>query len=187
MNLRIFFLFVLFLSACHRSNKKNNLKSLHLNSDSIKQEKYRLARKELIKGYDADSNQNVLMVAYALKYITKHKERDISNKVIKVWNDTATSAALTYGHLFSNDKKHLLVKCKVGNVEEYLNIFVLNKSIFRPVLYFNIGQFNFVGDTTRDVNGDHLKDFLVRWLASSGCCARDDYDVYLYQPGNGRF
>ena len=45
----------------------------------------------------------------------------------------------------------------------------------------------YVSDTLQDVNGDGLNDLLVNWYGSNGCCLKNFYAVYLYQPQNGTF
>ncbi|RYU89537.1 hypothetical protein EWM62_14560 [Mucilaginibacter terrigena] len=35
-----------------------------------------------------------------------------------------------------------------------------------------------------DINGDGVNDFVVNWYPSSGCCARNNFHVYLYQKDN---
>lgn len=37
---------------------------------------------------------------------------------------------------------------------------------------------------SQDINGDGLKDFVVNWYGSTGCCLKAFSDVYLLRPDN---
>lgn len=46
---------------------------------------------------------------------------------------------------------------------------------------------NYVGDTIIDCNNDGFNDYVLKVMASSGCCPRDDSWIYLYNPKTNNF
>lgn len=46
---------------------------------------------------------------------------------------------------------------------------------------------NFVSDTIIDCNNDGYKDYILKVMASSGCCPREDSWIYLYNPKTNNF
>ncbi|MCW3073858.1 MAG: hypothetical protein JWP69_927 [Flaviaesturariibacter sp.] len=91
---------------------------------------------------------------------------------------------MVYGHLFNQNVKHLLIRGHSG-LGTNLSIYLLKFNSFIPVLDTVIEGHDYIKDTIRDVNGDRQKDFLVH--TSSGCCRRNVYNVYLYQPSSKGF
>ena len=85
---------------------------------------------------------------------------------------------IVIGHLFSDNQKHFLLHRYAPEVT-YINLYQVEKTDFKEVLYREQGEMTYIGDTITDVNGDGFKDFLVHWYPSSGCCRRDIYNVYL--------
>ncbi len=90
-----------------------------------------------------------------------------------------------YGNLFSDTYKHLLVKRVVADV--YFDLFLLKKHKLIKVCTDTIMSLSFLDSKLRDVNGDGYRDLLIHWYPGSGCCRRNVYDVYLYQPQSGGF
>lgn len=137
--------------------------------------------------YTVDSIAQVKAIKAILKYATQHKGDASFKKKLTLFYDTALSAQLTFGHLFSPDKKHLLVVNKSNYVYTNINVYVFEHDKFRLVLSLEDGTLNYIGISIRDINGDHFKDLLHNWEPSSGCCAKDIYNVYLYLPKKGTF
>lgn len=93
---------------------------------------------------------------------------------------------MLYGYLFSNDKKHLLIRRKVPWAT-YLNVYLLNGDDFKLVIEREQNDMTYINDTLKDVDGNNYKDFLIHWYPPSGCCLADMYNIYLYQPQSGSF
>ncbi|WP_207532971.1 hypothetical protein [Desertivirga arenae] len=93
---------------------------------------------------------------------------------------------IRFGSLFSKNKKHLLIRRR-STSSTYMDLYILKADKFESVLSREQESMSYLRDTIRDVNGDGLKDFLVHWYPSSGCCRRNVYNVYLLRPDNRTF
>lgn len=124
----------------------------------------------------------------ALEMAGKH----IHQKTFSTQFDTITdqefevSAKLSMGNLFSNRLKHLIIQRHIIG-EYYFDIYLIKDNQFEKVLSHIEGEITYVSDTIQDVNGDGYKDFLIDWYGSSGCCLKNFYYVYLFQPESGTF
>lgn len=144
--------------------------------------------KELNESDQQDSLRLASMMKYLLMMAGKHKNDVKFDKRIDFSNlQCVASGSLTYGHLFEKGRKHLIVRRNFCSSTTFLDVFILEKAKFRLVCSQVLDGMSYINDTIQDVNGDHLKDFLVHSYSSSGCCRRNVYDVYLYQPGKGNF
>jgi hypothetical protein len=144
--------------------------------------------KELKESEQQDSLQLISMLTDLLRIAGKHKNRLKFDEIVDFSNlQCVVSGSLTYGHLFEKSRKHLIVRRNFCSSTTFLNVFILEKAKFRLVLSQVLDGMSYLNDTIKDVNGDHLKDFLVHSYSSSGCCRRHVYDVYLYQPEKGNF
>lgn len=108
------------------------------------------------------------------------------SKIIRVDGDDVYTFA-QMGNIFSTNKKHLFVRRVVKPTAVYINVFLIDNKNFRNVLSFKEWPMVYIGDTIKDVNGDKLNDFLFNWYGSSGCCARNAYDIYVYNKDTGDF
>lgn len=97
-----------------------------------------------------------------------------------------TKVLLTYGQLFAKGARHLMVKI-MGSSGIYVYVFAFRKTDFVSLLSHSESSMTYMNDTTQDVNGDGVKDLIVQWYPSAGCCLRNICDVYLYQPDRDSF
>jgi hypothetical protein len=70
--------------------------------------------------------------------------------------------------------------------DTYYDIYIKQKDSFVHVLSHKQDDAN-APDTLLDVNGDGMKDYLINWYGNIGCCLKNFYAVYLYQPQTGTF
>lgn len=124
-------------------------------------------------------------VDYALKHTVQNSFKH-EFESIPVDSSFSIITQMVYGHLFASDKKHLVVK-RMVSWGAICNVLVLDNERLRNVCENEQLGLTFLGDTLRDVNGDGFKDYLVNYYPSSGCCRRNSFDVFLYQPSTGDF
>ena len=135
-----------------------------------------------------DSIQLNVMLSDMLRIANQLKDRSDYHKQLNQWNYTCeTTGDIRFGHLFARDKRHLVIKRNMGTWLTHIDVFLLDRSSFRLVLNTVITDMTMLGDSIREINGDHFKDFVVHWYPSSGCCRRNIYYVYLYQKDKGTF
>lgn len=182
----IFLLAVLLLGCQQSKNKTAALKKPGRVTD-IKTPQIDSIRAKQNEEYNTDSVAQEKVIKNILQYATWHKHEPYFKKKLTLFDDTSLSAQLTFGHLFSADKKHLLVINKSNYINIYINVFVFEHNRFRSVLSLQDGTLNYIGISVRDVNGDSFKDLLHNWEPYAGCCAKDIYNVYLYLPKKGTF
>jgi len=101
------------------------------------------------------------------------------------------SATISFGHLFTNDRKHLLIKRFINEYNDYetslySNIYLLDKNSLKKVAADTSGN-GYGEDYFEDVNFDGYKDYVVQSYSGAGCCPRNLEMGYLYNPKNGYF
>lgn len=177
----IFILMSLFFVSCKDIIKDTPQKIL--NDTSIKQ---------AVKPVDLESSDSLGLLKIldsSLAYAKKHQSSDFYKRNYEEVADEASfivTVQMLYGHLFSNDRKHLLIKREVPWAT-YLTVYLLQGDDFKLVVDREQKEMTYIDDTSKDVDGDGYKDFLVHWYPSSGCCLANVYNVYLYQPQAGNF
>ncbi len=87
---------------------------------------------------------------------------------------------------FTNEYKHLIIY-RQSPATICIDIYLNKNRTFRNVLAHKQWNLEYVKDTIQDVNGDGHPDFLVNWYGSTGCCLKNFYNVYLFQPATGTF
>jgi hypothetical protein len=100
-------------------------------------------------------------------------------------------ATIEFGHIFSSDRWHLVIKRRINEYEDY------DTSLYSDIyLVKNRSVLKVVADTCddasaenylEDVNHDGYKDYIVYSYSSAGCCPRNDETAYLYDHVTGRF
>ncbi|MCF6405469.1 hypothetical protein L3C95_21375 [Chitinophaga filiformis] len=79
---------------------------------------------------------------------------------------------------FTKEHPHLVVRRYAGG-SIYTNIFFKTGKGLQQVLASELATVVHMGDTILDVNGDHLKDFVVNGYSANGCCLKGFSIVYL--------
>lgn len=138
--------------------------------------------------YELDSITLSMALPIALAYAKEHHNEDQFTHEINVVpvDSLDVTIQLYFGTLFSKDSKHLLIR-RQTLITGAIDILLLENDSFRIVCRQEYGTINYLGDTLRDVNGDGYKDFLFHSYATSGCCRRNEYDVYLYLSATSSF
>lgn len=94
--------------------------------------------------------------------------------------------SVTMDHFFSPNEKHLIVHLRNPDENMY-NIYLVRDKDFIKVASHTEGGSGEISDTLQDINGDGINDYFLNWYGSSGCCLRNIFAVFIYQPQNGTF
>lgn len=142
-----------------------------------------------------DTNYQYLnrLLNQILQTMEQHKQDMVFNGHIdtSVYHFKNMFAAFHFGHIFSTDKKHLVVKRFINEYDGFrgslfADIYILKNNRFKKVVAdtANIGYYE---DTLIDMNVDGFKDFVVSQYSTAGCCPRDDKTAFLYDEKSGGF
>lgn len=136
-----------------------------------------------------DSLNDDKVLREAIEFAEKSKAED---KFEKSYVATITETSyqvevkISCGLFFSIDIPHLVIKRTTpGSV--YIDIFSKTGKQFQKVLSHEQWKLEYTGDTIRDINGDGLKDFVVKWYGSTGCCLKAFSNVYLQRADKKTF
>jgi hypothetical protein len=148
-----------------------------------------LTRKESEDRDRLDSLRFSKVLTRALQYAEKNKGKSSFTHAFDMFPDDTSyevKGELIFGNLFAPDRKHLLVR-RIVSWGAICNVFLLEYDKFQNLIELERLDIPYVGDTIKDVNGDSFMDFLVHSYPSAGCCRRDTYTAFLYEPETGRF
>jgi hypothetical protein len=100
-------------------------------------------------------------------------------------------ATISFGHLFSNERKHLLIKRYINEYNDYetslySDIYLLDKNTFKKVAA-DTSDNGYGEDYFEDANHDGYKDYIVQSYSGAGCCPRNLEMAFLYNHKNGHF
>ena len=100
-------------------------------------------------------------------------------------------ATISFGHLFSDERQHLIIKRFISEYNDYQtslysDIFLLDKDSYRKVAA-DTSDNGYDEDYFEDVNHDGYKDYIVQSYSGAGCCPRNLEMGYVYNPQNGHF
>lgn len=90
---------------------------------------------------------------------------------------------VAFDNFFSASFKHLIIHMSQPG-GDFFHVYKKEGDSFVQVI--SSEQFR-ASDTLQDVNGDGINDFLINWYGNTGCCLKNFYAVYLYQPQSGTF
>jgi hypothetical protein len=90
------------------------------------------------------------------------------------------------GHIFSNTSSHLFVRRETTNSLRF-DIYAHSGDTLIKVASHDQWHLTYTSDTIMDINGDGLKDFVVNWYGSNGCCLKGFTDIYLLRPDRHTF
>ena len=182
------------LFSCGQQNDKK--KALVVVADSSqtildKKEKERLEKRKQIEEQERiDSLKNAEILTEALEIATQninkgrfHTEYD--RVVDNGYYDVKVEINLDYH--FTKDYSHLIIRRSGDPGNVYIDIYSKNNNTFEKVLSHEQWEFTYRYDTIQDINGDGLKDFVVNWYGSIGCCLRAFSAVYLLRPDKQTF
>lgn len=155
----------------------------------LSEEERKLRRKEYEEQERVDSTRLSQVLKTALAYANRNKGKASFQHEFEMAPDDSSlnvTTKMAFGHLFARDKKHLLIRRTIPWTT-ICSVFLLDKDKFENVCEKEPLPNTYIDDTIKDINGDNYKDFLVNWYPSAGCCRRDVFNVFIYQPQTGGF
>jgi len=165
------FAVVLLIISCKNSNNTNKKAKplLHeLTNDSLRFEN------ELINALDIARNN---IKANEFKKIIKTDSINFPEYVTEI----------SIGYLFSDSKRHLVIKRKM-NYAAKINVYSIgDDNSFKQIKYLDCAYLTYVDDSIYDINGDGFNDLSLHWQPTSGCCLANNYIVSLYDNDNDNF
>jgi hypothetical protein len=170
---------IFLLFGCHQPNNKNVAVKAISPDHPAKVSKRDSLRIKIDEEVKIDSMRQSMALTHILSYASKHRKEASFKKKLALYRDTSLHTKLTFGHLFSRDKKHLIVMNESNYSDVNVNVFLLDGDKFHLIMNWNEWKGTYLGFEMRDVNGDHFKDLLCNWYGSSGCCARNTYNVHI--------
>ena len=183
---------LLFISCGQRNEKKapvGNRKDTSKTLADTKEQQRLQQRKQFEEQERIDSINNDKVLREALEIAEQHKAQfRFKKKYLASIPDSSyqVEVEISSGSYFSNEFPHLIIRRKTpGSV--YIDIFLKTNKQFQKVLSHEQWIMEYTGDTIRDINGDGLKDFVVDWYGSTGCCLKAFSNVYLQRPDKKSF
>ena len=165
--------------SCHRSFKAK--KTPDNNSTRInKDEEERIKKRKELRQHEYEKNLVLNdVLREALQIANQNIEKNTFYKKYKIVPaNIPVKVEINLDFHFTKTFPHLIIKrWTPGTI--YIDIFSKNDNHFKKVISREQWLMTYKNDTIRDINGDGLKDFVVNWEGSSGCCLKDYSDVYF--------
>lgn len=189
VNLLIAALIVITFS-CTQTNKKANVPgtdTLQQHTVQNKQE-HQEKREEQEEEERMDSIRTSSVLAEALNISAQHINDEQFYKEYEAVPDDEYHARveISLGYHFTTQYPHLLIRRHTPN-SVCIDIYAKEHNTFKKVASHEQWVMTYENDTIRDINGDGLKDFVVNWYGSNGCCLKAFSNVYLLKPDKKRF
>lgn len=184
---------ILLFISCGQANEKKTVAAKH--SDSTKafvdnKEEERLAKRKQIEEQEKpDSINDDKVLSEAIRIAEQRKTQDrfkISYVATMPDSSYQVNVDIKSGFYFSGELPNLIIKRTIsGSV--YIDVFLKINQLYQKVLSHKQWALEYTGDTIRDINGDGLKDFVVNWYGSTGCCLKAFSNVYLLRSDKKSF
>ena len=183
------------LTLTYSCKQQNEVKKMPGSTDSLEiiaeaKEKARLEKRKEIEAlniadsiYLDDLLNKALLTAEGYKKSDKFEHRYVETKPDSSYQVTVE---ISSGFYFTEKNPHLRIKRKTPN-DTYIDFFSKTANRFQKVVAHQQWNMTYVNDTIRDINGDGLKDFVVNWYGSNGCCLKGFSDVYLLRSDKKAF
>lgn len=187
MRYLIIFFMLIWLAAC-RSKKEPGGNAIHVARGAAPAKEPVLSDSlRAIQRRNKEIHDSIIMqkeMELVMQYAEANKDKDSYDRWIdtSVTHDPDLQAHYQFGHIFSSDKKHLVIMRKnnaFSDAEMYLDILILEKGKFRKLVSDSL-YYGFYSDTLRDLNGDGFKDLVLATYSGAGCCPREDETGYIY-------
>ena len=179
--------------SCRQPNEKNNVTVVTRDSSQInldKKERERSEKRKEIKKQDKIDSLNLeKFLRKAIKIAEQNVNLDkFKKEYVETMPDSSyqVEVSIISDFYFSKENPHLIIRRNTpGSV--YIDVFSKNYNRINKVISHEQWNITYVNDTIRDINGDGLKDFIVNWYGSSGCCLKAFSNIYLLRPDKKTF
>lgn len=184
--------FILLVVSCGQQNESNknsieSTKNPQTKTDSIETE--RLKKRKQIEDEDKlDSTrlEKVLKIAIDTAYQRIAQDKFKSAFIIKCDTAFDVNVEINSDYHFTNKNPHLFIR-RVSPYAVLIDIYSKTDNKFINVISHEQWTLTYVNDTIRDINGDGIKDFIVNWYGSNGCCLKGFSNVYLTRADKKSF
>ncbi|WP_153796192.1 XAC2610-related protein [Foetidibacter luteolus] len=183
---------IFLLFGCRQSgHKKSSLKVLSDTSkanDYQKEQEYTKQRMIVQEQEKLDSLRLEKILSDALKIAVQNIDKNKFYNSYEIFPDKlgAVKVEINLAYHFTETNPHLIIR-RNESANTYIDIFSKSNKQFTKVVSHQQWAMTYVNDTTRDINGDGLKDFVVNWYGSNGCCLKAFSDVYLLRTNKTSF
>ena len=108
--------------------------------------------------------------------------------IVKTTKACVQTDSLTFvkGKIFSSELAHSYIRYTTDS-GTYIQVYSQHDNYNLPILNYQIGTLNYMGDSIFDINGDQVKDLAIHWYPSSGCCLADAFDCFIYNNSQDSF
>lgn len=183
---QLFFFASLFLS-CNKSEKTKGNSVVTNDSTSVsKNESNRLqSRKEIAGQEKMDSLMMTEVLSEALIIASKNSNKTKFKDKFEIQSDNLgiIEVNMDLGNHLDKISPSLIIRRQTSSLV-YIDIFSKTGNKFQKLISHELWSLTYVNDTIRDINGDGLKDFVVNWYGSAGCCLKAFSNIYLLRPDN---
>lgn len=181
------------LFSCGQPNEKKNVAVITTDTLQKNPDKKERERSEKRKKIEKQDKIDSLNLDKFLKNAIKIAEQNIKlNKFKKEYVETMPDSSyqveisIISDFYFSKENPHLIIRRNTPGAI-YIDVFSKKNNRINKVISHEQWNMTYVNDTIRDVNGDGLKDFIVNWYGSSGCCLKAFSNIYLLRPDKKTF
>jgi len=192
LHILTFGLLITLFSCGHPSEKKNvtvtTIDTLQTNLNKKERDRSQ-KRKEIEKRDKIDSLNLDKFLKKAIKIAEQNVNLDkFKKEYLETMPDTSyqVEVSIISDFYFSKENPHLIIRRNTpGSI--YIDIFSKKNNRINKVISHEQWNMTYVNDTIRDINGDGLKDFIVNWYGSSGCCLKGFSNIYLLRRDKKTF
>ncbi|OHT45840.1 XAC2610-related protein [Flavobacterium tructae] len=185
-------LIILSILSCRQNDENKNKLSDQKKSAAKtfeQKEKKRLEKRAEIEKQDRIDNLKLdKVLSEALKIAIQNIGKDKFQKkyTVKTDQDYNIKVEMNMDNHFTKNAPHLII-WRYGADKLCIDIYSKNGKKLKKVLSHDEWSMTYRNDTIRDINGDGLKDFVVNWYGSVGCCLKAFSNVYLLRKDNKSF
>jgi hypothetical protein len=146
----------------------------------------RRGREIELEKIDSIRNDSILQEAIGMA-AAKPKTRFSKQYVVQLPDSSShVDVQVSSDFYFTKEHPHLIIR-RYAPYLTYINIFSRTGKNLQQVLSHEQYDMEYTGDTILDINGDHLKDFVVNWYGTNGSWLKAFSVVYLLRPDKRSF
>jgi hypothetical protein len=184
---------ILLFISCGQPNDKKTIVANYKDTAKVivdtKEEDRLEKRRQIEEQEKRDSLNDDNVLSKAIKIAEQHKAQNrFKENYVETMPDSSyqVEVEISSGFYFSGAVPHLIIRRSTPS-DVYIDIYSKKGNKFQKVLSHDEDPLEYTGDTIRDINGDSLKDFVVNWYGSSGCCLKAFSNVYLQREDKKAF
>jgi hypothetical protein len=176
--------------SCGQPNEKKNatVRTDTMQTNINKKENERLEKRRKIEEQDQiDSLRLDNILRDAIEIAIKHIGEEKFRYKYEVTPDSfPVKVEINLDFHFTKANPHLIIRRNEATAT-YIDIYSKNNNTFKSVISHKQWTMEYTNDTIRDINGDTLKDFVINWYGSTGCCLKAFSNIYLLRPDKTTF